>query len=715
MADVLGADQIEQAITSQDCDWASVGTGLIALYKSGSNDQADLLAEQAVAILTEQAGIDGLLHIFEAQAYAKDKAPGGISWAQRALAALGGEWEHKALVEQAGFDTGVPSDLCFRRLKLLRALKEGAVCYDKTWGIGVVGKIDYFYKRVDIDFQKKRGHQLALSYASEKLLLLDDSHIFYWKHQKPVELAEKIKSSPGEVVKLAIRSFGPLSAIQLQERLVPQIVEEKQWKTFWENARKQLKADKLVQIPTNRKDAIRLIEAAEGDDVSHDLNGLVAERNLETLAQRFEEIADEVGSGGLTEQQRNILQDRLAFIVKGAWPRQPTLLVRAKMAAVSLGVDEESKPELAAIKKFFDADTFMETLKKLPVKHSAMFLRYLSAHDKAKLDQMILSLMTKMDIGSLAEVINYLIEQGREKDVADIFRAAVDTREPGIEILSWLSRSMDKVGAWSLGHMYQILNFMIDEIEKNYSADQLKAQNQLKERWTKSDWMKSALAQLDGHQREALTMRVKNSSGWTVLDKQSQLATIVKLYPDLEELMARSSRQEQAKPKGPMTSIRSYEERKEQLQRIINVEIPKVAKEIALAREYGDLRENFEYKAAKDAQALLFRRRDEIGAMLTQVTPSDFKDMPTDRAGLATAVEVTYGDGRAETFYLLGEWDSDPTRNIISSSSRMAQVLNGHVPGDSLMIPTEQGEATCTITGVNPLPDTIRLWIERKQ
>jgi transcription elongation GreA/GreB family factor len=713
MASVLSEDQILAAIGSPECDWKSVAASIQALHSAGKSSPAATLVESASTELKEKSRVDDLLCLYEALA-ASGYSPSGSSWAQLALQAIGGEWEQKTLVEQAGFDSGISAEESFRRLKLMRALKEGTVCFDKTWGTGVVGKIDYFYKRVDIDFRKKRGHQLALSYAAEKLLLLDENHILYWRHQKPTELIDKIKSEPGEILKLALRSFGPLSSVQLQEKLVPDVVDEKTWKSLWENARKALKSDKTIQIPTNRKEIIRLIEAAHVDDVSNDLKGLSSERNLDTLAQRFEELAAEVGSGGLSDQQRSILQDRLAFVVKGAWPRQLTILIRTKMAAVSLGVDDESNPELAAIDKFFDTEIFMDTLKKLPVKHSAMFLRYLSAHNKDTLDRMLEGHLRKMDISSMAEVINYLVENGQERKVADIFRAAVDTREPGIEIVSWLSRSMEKVAAWNLGPMNQILQFMIDEIEKDYTGDQLKAQNQLKDRFSKPDWIKSAFSQMDNYQRETITMRVKNSTGWSVLDRQSQLATIVKQFPELEALMASSSKQEQTKPKGPLTSVRSYEERKEQLQRIVNVEIPKVAKEIALAREYGDLRENFEYKAAKDNQALLFRRRDEIAEMLAKVTPTDFKDLPSDKAGPATAVEVTYGDGKVETFYLLGEWDSDPTKNIISSNSRMAQVLTNHVTGDHLMVPTESGETTCTISGVNPLPDFIRLWIERK-
>lgn len=713
MASVMSEDQIQEAIVSPDCDWAAVANSLSAMYKSDKAKQAEELVTAAEAILKEQGRPDELLVIYAVKARHGAKVSGAASWAAAVQQLLGNEWEQKTLFDQAGFEAGIADAEAFRRLILLRSLKNGTVCYDKTWGTGVVGKIDYFYKRVDIDFRKKRGHQLALSYAAEKLLLLNESHILFWRHQKPAELDELIKKDPGQVIKMALRSFGPLSAIQLQEKLVPDIVEEKKWKGFWDAARKQLKADKAVTVPAARTEPLRMIEVAEGDE-GDDMNGMLAERNIETLAKLFEEYADEIGNGGVTEQQRKILQDRLAFVVKGAWPRQLALLIRTKMAAASLGIDDEANPSLAAIEKFTKPEIFVETLKNLPVKHSAMFLRYLTAYDKERVEAMMIDLLNHLDIGSMSEVINYLIETGQEKRAAEIFRAAMETREPGIEILSWLSRSMEKIAAWNLGPMFQILNFMIDEIEKDFNGEQLKAQNQLKERFNKSEWMNSALAQLDGPQRETITMRIKHSSGWSTLDRQSQLATIVKLYPELESLMAMSTKETEAKPKGPLTSTRSYEERKEQLQRIINFEIPKVAKEIALAREYGDLRENFEYKAAKDAQALLFRRRDEIGAMLAKVSPTDFKDLPTDKAGPATAVELTYGDGKVETYYLLGEWDSDPTLGIISSNSRMAQVLNGHLEGDHLMVPTEHGEATCTISSIKPLPEKIRLWIQRK-
>ncbi|MCO5061953.1 MAG: GreA/GreB family elongation factor [Kiritimatiellae bacterium] len=163
-----------------------------------------------------------------------------------------------------------------------------------------------------------------------------------------------------------------------------------------------------------------------------------------------------------------------------------------------------------------------------------------------------------------------------------------------------------------------------------------------------------------------------------------------------------------------MTSKRSFRERQQQLDHILSVEIPKVARDIALARSYGDLRENHEYKAAKEAQTILFRRRDELMQELRRVTPSDFRGFSTDKAGVATTVTLSYEDGRQERYHILGAWDGDTARGIISSTSRMAEALIGHSAGETLVVPSEDGEAKATLTQVAALPAELLAYISQE-
>ena len=160
-----------------------------------------------------------------------------------------------------------------------------------------------------------------------------------------------------------------------------------------------------------------------------------------------------------------------------------------------------------------------------------------------------------------------------------------------------------------------------------------------------------------------------------------------------------------------VTARRSYRARQLQFEKITNVEIPRIAREIGVARSYGDLRENFEYKAAKEMQTVLLRRQAELEEMLGKVQPSDFRDLPHDRAGLGTCITLQHTDGRRETFNILGEWDRDEALGIISCNSQLARAVEGKLAGETVRIPAHEGEAECVLAEVGGLSDAIQAWI----
>ena len=99
------------------------------------------------------------------------------------------------------------------------------------------------------------------------------------------------------------------------------------------------------------------------------------------------------------------------------------------------------------------------------------------------------------------------------------------------------------------------------------------------------------------------------------------------------------------------------------------------SQDIATASSYGDLRENFEYQAAKDFQRQLLMRQDEMQRELKQVKGCDFSNAPCDKAGPGTTVVLRMADGSKRTYTILGEWDRDEHLNIISNKAPLAQNL----------------------------------------
>src|SRR5438045_8018563 len=116
-----------------------------------------------------------------------------------------------------------------------------------------------------------------------------------------------------------------------------------------------------------------------------------------------------------------------------------------------------------------------------------------------------------------------------------------------------------------------------------------------------------------------------------------------------------------------MVSWESLERRKDEYNELVQKQIPANSKEIAIARSYGDLRENHEYKAAKEMQKVLMRRKSELEAQLVRARGMEFTNAKTEQVNLGTRVKVTeLLNNNHETFSILGAWDGDPEKGMIS-------------------------------------------------
>lgn len=682
-----------------------------SLRREGQEQQANSWSELLQDALIERQLVADSLRLLQVRAaWGPCTVTALRGWGQVADRTLEHMHEQRKLVSHAGFDKSVPPVEAVRRLLLLLALKADVLCLEKTWGFGIVRKVDTFYARVEIDFEKKLAHQMSLAYAAEALQLLGEDHLLARAHRLPEEVKALATGNPGELVRMALRSFGPLTVQQLQDVLVPRIVAEADWKKVWDGARKALKKDNLVEIPAKRAEPIRLLEREKAYDDAW-FAALAAERDMATVLALVEELQQ---NGGVPDnpEYRRIVGERLAFVVKGAGRREPSLLAQAVMAAHRIGVDAEAvdAPGLAA--QMLEDGFFLDVTRALPARHIAPLLDFLAGADREKLNALLLRQMANVYMTTLNEAVSYLLVNGFEEQVAAKFREAVSSQKIEVEYLYWIVRNLDKLVAWSLGTLPAVVRLLLLEMNKGYSGERLKVKNLLRSRFEQVDFLKEALGQMTPLQREEVILFVKDSSGWTTLDRQSVLGQIIKLYPELQRTLVSGTATSETTTRARLTSRRSHVERQKQLEKLVTVEIPQNSKEIAIARSYGDLSENHEFKAAKEMQGILLKRRGDLEEMLQSVKPTDFGGLPTDSAGMGTGVLLEYADGRKERYHILGEWDQDAALGIISSDTRMARALEGHKAGEMVQVPTESGDVECRIVEVTPLPPEVLRWAD---
>lgn len=197
-------------------------------------------------------------------------------------------------------------------------------------------------------------------------------------------------------------------------------------------------------------------------------------------------------------------------------------------------------------------------------------------------------------------------------------------------------------------------------------------------------------------------------------ERQSLLVRFARLYPQVRQMLEkkaarRSAEKAEAGPPEPITSIRSYEARREELRDIIKRRIPANTQAIAHARSFGDLRENAEYKAAKEEQAHLSTRREEMEQHLNQVRPTDFSEINApNRAVPGCTVRLrTLDDEDVKEFHLAGAWDSDPEKKVIAYETPLGRSILGKSSGEQVETPLGK----VVIEEIRPFDEKLREWL----
>ncbi len=627
----------------------------------------------------------------------------------------------KAFVKALDGGQPLPLPEWMRRIELLFALEPGILCYDRTWGFGVVKRLDDFYGKVAIDFSNKHGHEMTFGYASETLRLIGHDHLLARNHHDRDGLRKLVHDDAAEVVRIALRSYGPLTVQQLKEALVDAILPEADWKRFWDDARKALKGDPLVEIPARRTDAIQLLAEARAYDDEW-FARLIEERDAGAIFRRIDEIEGATDVSGLADAHRAALADRLAFVVWGAEGKQPDLVVRALLTAVRLSLFDEDGmlgmrriPLAGTLDRLLRPGAFLAAVEASPARLLTAFLELLAGHDAAATAAAILGALGQMTLGTLTASIAFLKARGQAESVREVMAGAFHTKGVSVAQVFWMLKGSDRDLADGVAGRGALLMQAVERVEDTENGDHLRTQNQLRALLEDGAWMAGTLAELSADEREMLLHRVRFSRGWDEVGRRTVIAGMVKAYPELQRLLVNAVPKPVDAGRGRMTSWRSYRERQHQLKVLVEEEIPANAREIAVARSYGDLRENAEFKFAKEHQRVLYRRRDECEADLEAVKGTDFSGVDSSRVGLGTCVTIRRPSGTEERYCILGEWDRDESLGIVSNRAKLAEMLAGKRPGDLAELPAAAGSEMCQVLSVTGLTDEIKAWLNAGQ
>lgn len=139
----------------------------------------------------------------------------------------------------------------------------------------------------------------------------------------------------------------------------------------------------------------------------------------------------------------------------------------------------------------------------------------------------------------------------------------------------------------------------------------------------------------------------------------------------------------------------------EELDRLVTVERHEVAARIKDAKDYGELTENAEYEAAKNAQAFVEGRILDLKSILARARQLRPEDIPTDFVGLGTVVTIQDKDfGDDWTVTLVSSFEADPDQDYLSDESPIGKALLKKRVGDMVEVKTPDGIIRYEVTAI---------------
>ena len=587
----------------------------------------------------------------------------------------------------------------------LDKLKPGTFCLHKSWGFGRVAEWNLLLNQILIDFTGKKAHPMQLQYAAENLTVISAEH-FLARKASDLAVTKKLgKDDPVALVRNILESLdGQATAQQISEWMVPDIFTEAEWKRWWESARKHLKASGAFSIPAKKTEPIQI--RAEGishaDELTEAFNRarqpkeqVAALEQIVKFHPQFKEPEKQLQpvitavENVATRNQR--LHPELAFELVlgrddllGSFPELKTTHIGLTLA--KLIADEERR--------------LVSILPKLPAAKEKRILQALPAALGSRWSARALQLMQATHGRMVAQIPHVFRDAGQHAELQEMLERSVREHSATSEMLVWLCTERND---WRGLINPELLAAILSALEREqYSAPGRASKLQrllMEDRQLFQDMFGNADV---GLARDALR-RLQLSPLFDELTKRSLLARVVKVFPDLESMIAGAQAQEKA---GPLVvSWSSLEKRKAEYEELVKKKIPENTKEISVARSYGDLSENFEYKAAKQMQAVLVRRRSELEQALQNARGTAFENPDTSRVSIGTIVTVRdKASKKQETYTILGAWDGDPDRHIISYQTAIGQALLGHKAGEIIALNSDHGTSQFEIMSIEPAP-----------
>ncbi|MEZ5412697.1 MAG: GreA/GreB family elongation factor [Opitutaceae bacterium] len=593
----------------------------------------------------------------------------------------------------------------------LEAMTPGSYCVHRSWGFGQIKSYDEGAQRLIIDFKDKPGHPMDPAFCINTMEVLPANHLLVRKETEPEKIAELISDNPPQLLVEALESYPNNAATAIEiEIVLAQVVGEAKFKKWWSAARKAIAKDPRVAIPAKKTECYILRETpvSAEDEILEQFKGTRSARRriglavelLDSLSEK--DLKDDLSEilQGVVEAVRDSNQLDKAERLHGAAVRDDL----AKMLGTEATEYEPSQASL--ISDVRDLPGIADTI---PVHFQRRFLELINETHPIESRDIIFNLLKISQGKFTTECINFLVENDHADELAAALKRWQTEQNLRAPVLLWIVKNRhSKKFAKLLNdlitpRLLSAIFFAIDyEALQASTARRIPLADILSE---DTELIGDLLSTADPETARDLANTLMLNQGFEELTKKSLLARFIKIFPSIQSLVAADA---EGKDEQLLVSRASHARKREEYETIVSKKIPENSKAIATAREHGDLKENSEYKMAKQDQSVLMAQKSLLERDLGRARITDFTEATTEQVSVGTIVDVTsIGNGQTTRYTILGAWDGDPDNNIISYKTALGTALLGKKVNETVTVKSGTNEETYTIASITRYVDTL--------
>jgi transcription elongation factor GreA len=585
----------------------------------------------------------------------------------------------------------------------LDKLKPNTFCLHKSWGFGRINNWNIFLNQIVVDFHSKKNHSMQLQYAAETLQPLADEHIFVRRINEPDVLRALAEKQPAKLVEMVLDSFGgKATQDQLLRAISPDIVSEGELKKWWDNTKKVLRKEGRFSVPAKKTDPITIRDKSVTilDELIQSFQKSRHSREqLNFLDQILRNLDNETGKEAQLQAVVTQIEETAARNLR-LNPSQAFELVIAR---------DELCGRTPGLKKGFPA--FSDLLKEHEHKLGEIVAQLPSNKQRRVLAEFpqtfpsnwvarLLTIAQNASFRIVGEIAKIVVEHGETEELRQSMNRAIKEHSISSDALYWLCKERG-AGVFRELLDFELMTSIFSALERDQFNENRRGSKLRDLLIDDRDLITDIMINTPFAQARDLMRRIMLTPALEELNKRSLMARMIKVYPELQSMLTGDSEQ---RDEALLVSWSSLQKRKEEYEDLVSKRIPENTKEIGIARSYGDLRENFEYKAAKEMQTVLMRRKAELEHMLERARGSNFENADTSQVSIGTKVTVfDEGSGEELEYKILGAWDSAPEQHIISYQTAIGQALIGKKIGESVELPTETASRQVQIVNIEAI------------